>query len=362
MKNIQKLSILFLLPVVLISCAKNNGGNNNSDSSKEEYDFEQPVEGNEASETSVTLKDGTKATLRMNMSQEESLPIIRKLRSFDGGNTNWDGHMELFSLSEDVTFNVQAKSRYTNTSDKHGYYLRTESGSYVIQEASTSAAALNHCSFGYATEKDEMISFYANIPSPSTVEYVNSMEGSTILYEDPDYEWGSYYKDNLPIDTSKIEDPSTALTGCVRYKKIIKGFPCFELTTLLSSVKIGDNPTIEPNVSYKITDKYLVIDIEKPYGLVQSYYTGQDANIIYNAATNSSMAYYLNAKIYYDINSGNVAFCNASFKTIQLLSEYLAHPFEGTITMKTQIDSDEGYERYMKIRQEVMSQYTRHTK
>lgn len=362
MKVFTKLFVLWLIPIVLTSCSKSDDESSNSVSSKEEYDFNQPVEGNEASEASITLNDGTKATLKMEMAQEESLPIIRKLKNFDKDSFNWDASLDLLSLSDTTSYNVQSKSRYTNSNDKHGYYLRTESETCLMQEASTSPSALNHCSFGYTTIKNEMVSFFADIPSPSTVEYVNTMDGSTILYEDPDYEWGAYFKDDLPSDPSKIENPSPTLRGCSLFKKILKGFPCFNLSTLLSSVTLGNNPTIEPKVSYKVTDKYFVLDIEKPYGLLTTSHIGQDANVIYAGATNSSMAYYLNTTLYYDIDTGDIAFCQSSFKTLQLLAEYSAYPFEGTIVIKTQPDSDEGYERYMKVRQEVMSQYTSHTK
>ncbi len=327
------------MPLLLSSC---NGG----------YDTQKPIAGTELSEAEITLANGSKTTIKKDMSKEESFAIFSSLKEIDLSKTNSDSKMS-FKL-DNQTYEANGKIRYTSNGEKRGYYYQRESGSTIYVMGSTGPEAVAYNSFSYAKEGTKYLSFYGRVPSERVMESINSQREEPILFADPDYDSGSYTKDDLPLLPPAGID-SKGLVNCYRIDCLMRGmYPCCSISHLIVSYKYGDYQ-LDTDVSFKITKKYLILNISNPYGLLEgSQIPGVDRDVLYAGAVSASC--YLKAEVYYNLESGDLAYCEADFKTNNFAPGYRNILIEGSFVLKTKEQSDEGYKLYNDLRKKIVKE------
>ena len=341
-----KTALLFLLlPLVLTSC----GG--------EAYDVNKPSIGNVVNEASIVLANGEKVTISKNMSVDEYSNLFSNLKELDVYHNNWDGTLDLKLLGEDKTtdYSSKGKTRFTDKDDKHGFYRRFESKNFVSVEASTSPEAQAFNTFQYTTYNNKYISFAGTIPNSQTIKQVNDSNGKEILFEDPNYDSGMYLKDDLPMMPPAGEhEYLESYMSCNMFSShLLNNYPCYSMKKLLWQNKNQR----EANVKYNITDKYLIVNIDKPYG---SFSTSLTLGIDYEALIkqSESLGCYLKSEIFYNLDDGTVAYVESSFKTVDFSPSFRHIPFEGKFKLKVQKDGDEGYNKFVETRNKIMKEYT----
>lgn len=349
MKKPYLLTLLFVSSLAMTSCS-------------ESYDVKKPAEGGSASEITIPLNDGSNAVISANASKEDSLAVFSKLKSLDFNHSNWDAELDLKALDEyergklrtSGTYKVKSKVRTTDISDKHGYYRRIESANFVEEHAATNAFAISYSGYSIYKENNKYIGFFGRVPDAETIENINKSFERTVLYADPDYEPGIYTKDGVESFPEGGND-SLGFKGSRYFNSAETSIPFTNPVSLLANYVVGNQPELEASFTFKLTTKYLILNIEKPLGLY-CFATPQEAGHIYERSNEFDC--YFKAEAFYDVTDGKPAYFKASFKTLNFSPSYRAMPFEGTFAFKRQNESDEGYEKYMKMREEVMKNYT----
>ena len=321
----------------------------------DEYDFSKPVEGQEVSEVSIKAADGQVISIPSNLTQKEAISKFKTLKEINLSEANWDGDLHL-NIQDTSNFEAKGRIRYTDHDDKHGYYYNIESGSCIYRNAATTFGAFPYSGFGYVKEDNELKSFLGRVPTASTVRTINQISSKTIIYEDPDYEPGIYGINGLPYEIT--DDLTPNMESCEAFKSCFfdQSFPIFNIKTLLNNVAFDNQEPIEPIVSYKLTNKYLIVTVDKPGGVFYST-SGQDGAIMY-VAISSRDDLLIKTQLFYDLKDGELAYCESSFSTLDF-PKYKLHPANGTFVIKFQKESDEGYLRYLNLRNEVMSLYNK---
>lgn len=343
------LSLLVISFISLSSC------------STERYDLNKPITGKEVSEISIPLDDNSTVKITKGMNKEDSLAIFKRLKQMSFFRDNWDGSLELkqFEATSESpktkrTYKVKSKTRITDTSDKHGYYTRTECLNYVEESSASSSDALRYSGFQLSKEGNKYISFYGRIPTPDLVEFLNSK--GIALTADPDYEPGIYTKDGVP-GLPESEYGKLGFRGCQLFGV---GYLSFLSTDLFRSLSPNGHEALVPDCSFKLTSNFLILDVSKPLGLINTIFVDEKGERLYIESENTGC--YFKAQIFYDVNNGKPVYYNATFKTLDFESGASLVPYEGTYIAKAQNESDEGYKKFMSMRKEVMSNYTTHTR
>ena len=134
------------------------------------------------------------------------------------------------------------------------------------------------------------------------------------------------------------------MTGIIVFDQVIKQYNCYHISSLLN--------VSNASISFKVTKDYLVLDINVPNGIFNDIVPISDAEKIIEQAEENNC--YLNTRFYYDVTSGELAFFKANFKT-NCIPSYRFVITEGTLVIDMKKESLEGYEKYMEMREEVMS-------
>ena len=341
-----KTALLFLLlPLTLTSC----GG--------EAYDVNKPSIGNVVNEASIVLANGEKVTVKNKMSVDEYSRLFSNLQNLEIYHNNWDGTLDLKLTRDDKTieYSSKGKTRFTDKDNKRGFYTRYESKNFVSVEASTSPEAQPYNTFQYTTYNNKYVSFAGTIPNSQVIKQVNDSSNKEILFEDPDYEPGMYSKDDLPMmPPNGQQEYSDYYTACNMFSShLLKSYPCYSMHYLLTPTFAEE----QAKVNYVITDKYLIVDVDRPYGFFStSPILGADIEVL--KAQSESLGCYVKSEILFNLDDGTVAYVESSFKTIDFSPSYRLIPFEGKLKLKVQKDGDEGYNKFNETRNKIMKEYT----
>ena len=109
-----------------------------------------------------------------------------------------------------------------------------------------------------------------------------------------------------------------------------------------------------PVISYRITNKYLVVHVEKPKGLTGSVPVTNEDQLFSIYQTYNTKGCYMKIDMFFNLNGAELDYLGASFKA-PFTKEYSIIR-EGNYTYEALPDSNEGYLEYQKVRQYVMSQ------
>lgn len=336
MNKIMKLIPILITPLLLNSC-----GNS------ETYDFKKPSS-TEVESLTIPLQDGS--TLSVN--KDTDFNSFRNLKNYFYNRSNCD-------ISFNVSFDtgnqcaVKCQVRNTNKDNKHGYYKLVDNQGVVFKEAAYSVDAISYAGFSYYKKGSEYLALNGKVISTSEAETINKSKGETIVDADPDYEPGTYTKDGIPsIPASVIDDDG--LLGISIFNKAISEYDCYHVNSLFNMLSNS-----EPTTSFKMTKDYLILEAKNPSGLFNiGVIIGYDIEALIAGA--ESMGCYINTTLYYDVNDGELAYCEAEFKTNNLSAAYRHHIAEGSLIMKAKKESDEGYDKFMAVRKEVMSAQNKH--
>ena len=355
MKSIAKLSFL-IIPLVLTSCFQPAKKENE----KEVYDFAQPDAGQRVDQTEITLDDDSKQAITMGMDAEAKRNVFTRLKNSNIFENNCDISASINIVGVEPTYEIKSKIRNTR-GDNSGFYMKQECGDFVNEQASTSFHASNYYAFSISRKSGELVALFGNIPSPSTIDYINKQTEDKPLTIDPDYEWGTYSKDGVPTSIS-FNDDSEEMKGLNFFNQLIGSYMPHDFHWMIENIVLREVASFEPEINYELTEKFLIVSVDKPYGLTFGMSAGQDANIAYSMSVQESLNCHCHTQFYFDLETGDLAFSNSTFRTVTLSKSYIGHPFEGQLIIKMQKESNEGHDRFMALREEVMKAADHHVK
>ncbi len=331
MNKIVKLIPILITPLLLNSC-----GNS------ETYDFKKPSS-TEVDSLTIPLQDGS----ILNVDKDTDFNSFSQLKNHIYNQLNCDISLNV-SFETDNEYEVKCQVRNTNKDDKHGYYKTVESKGVVYKEASYSSDAMPYAGFSYYKKGKDYLALNGQVISDSEAEIVNQSKGKTIVYGDPDYEPGTYTKEGIPSIPSDVNEDD-GLLGISIFNNAIRDYDCYHSTSLLN---IRSNSV--PARSFKMTKDYLILEVHNPSGLFNlGVVVGSDVEFMVAQAEAADC--YTDTTLYYDVNDGELAYCEAKFKTNNLSAVYRSRIIEGCLIMKTKKESNEGYDKFMKVRKEVMT-------
>ena len=333
--------IIKLIPVLITPLLLNSCGNS------ETYDFKKPSS-SEVDSLTIPLQDGS--TLSVN--KDTDFNSFRGLKNYSYNQSNCDISFHAsFDTGDKVEANCQIRN--TNKDDKHGYYKLVESKGVSFKEAAYSAEGISYAGFSYYKKKSNLIALNGTVISASEAETINASKGKTIVDADPDYEPGTYTKDGIPSIPDNVYDDNGLFSISV-FNKAISEYDCYHVNSLFN---IRSNS--EPTRSFKMTKDYLILEVKNPSGLFNlGVILGRDIDVI--VAQAEAAGCYTNTTLYYDVNDGELAYCEAKFKTNNLSAAYRLRIVEGSLIMKAKKESDEGYNNFMSVRKEVMTTQNKH--
>lgn len=326
----KTIKVLFpLVAIILGSCFNNNTPSSSG--------IKKPTNtGKEVSEKTVTLND-KQVTFRQGMSKEELLLAVNEFKT--------PGLGYLFNVNADFEFNLKvAKGVSYSANGEMRYYLDSVGAKHLSK----------------ITKCGNVAHYYGMRANPSEGEselYDYSLRSSKLIYvygidvkDDSEY-----YNEN--IDNSKAdEDKNHAhATRCVAdYNNFF--FDSYETVTVSSETE-----TLEftVQVSYKITEKYLIVETNRPHGIYAKITGTEMANYMaFKAASTRSDLYYKQTRYYnfetqlleyHDINVKTVT-CNYQPLTETSFSARFAYLEAG----------EEGKTKYNEISQYVKENSTKH--
>lgn len=331
-----------------------------------DYNLSRPEEGEEVSEISIPLKDGSKATVEKDMDINSfGYAIVENLNSFDQNNPNWDCCFKISANDEtEQIYNliINNKRRYSHEVDKEGFYIMYDSNDFLFIVSSYHPRAFAIHGFTSIRDNEQFLCLLGNIPPSSTIEYMNARESNPFLSEDSDYEPGKYYKEGVPTSLDVYSAPEV-YRGCMNLDMV---FNISDGGWLSPSYLLKADyryELLKPIISYKLTNKYLILEIERPYGILHRLHVMGIQSLfdeMYQKAIENSC--YFRETMFFDISQGALTYIDVSFKTYDYLDRYKSGNlcFEGTFTIKVQTETDEAYTVYQNHREEVMRECINH--
>lgn len=349
------LPFLLLIMLSLSSCEKVN------------LDLSKPNEGKEISELTIPVKDESEVTMTYDMDSDgvlRSLTALRKLKELDSDHTNWDCELNITAKRDNeqmFKYSVNNKTRYTEDGDKIGYCSTTRCENMVVRMSSYKVSTQALCGFSYVKNNNEYIALYGNVLSAEQLE----SQGLSSSLLDPDYAPGSYGIDGLPYSPNIVEDPTSPYRGFWILYQILEsiGNPYIQEGGWFSSAYLmrisTRNRELRPIYSYKLTNTYLIVDVERPYGILHRLDLGSTSGFEKLVQQSIQDSCYFKETMFFDVSTGLLTYLDVSFKTYDGLDYWNfvseSYIYEGTFVFKTQKESNEGYEEFMKTRKEVMT-------
>ena len=326
----KTIKVLFpLVAIILSSCFNNNPAPSSG--------IKKPTDtGKEVSEKTVTLND-KQVTFRQGMSKEELLLAVNEFKT--------PGLGYLFNVNADFEFNLKVgKDVSYSANGEMRYYLDSVGAKHLSK--------ITKC--GNVTHYYGM---RANTSEGESELYDYSLRGSELIYvygidvkDDSEY-----YNEN--IDNSKAdEDKNHAhATRCVAdYNSFF--YDSYETVTVSSETE-----TLEftVQVSYKITEKYLIVETNRPHGIYAKITGTEMANYMaFKAASARSDLFYKQTR-YYNFESQLLEYHDINVKTVTCNYQPLA---ETSFSAKfAYVDGgEEAKTKYNEISQYVKENSTKH--
>lgn len=367
---ISCLHLVFLL--TLSSCAKS-----------EDINISRPQLGKSVSEITIKGQNDEELHIADGMSHENSIEVFSKLKGMDNLYPNYDISLDLKDEQHPnaKASHAIAKYRGSNHQENGGFYRYIESGDVVMEAASHHLSQFQYSSFSFTKYKGQFVAFWGHVPTKETIDGLNkSGERPVIYYSDPDVKPGSYTRKDTTISEYPTFLEESSVGYNIFYTKAIdsdgdeeivltkagdQAWICrramtsspYSLKEIMKPVTVlpldGSSIDLECKLSYKLSENYLLIDINKPYGISRSSFYKEEN--IYAFEESQKRNSYLSIKYYYDVATGDLEYFESVFDNYQFEFGSFC---KGKLVFRKQPQSDEGYLKYQQLKKEVVENAT----